>query len=68
MSVEHRLNGTDIGTHNSSEKSLPSATISTTICTGTVLGLNPVFFMEGLAANCLNVETDTNFIERLIRK
>lgn len=38
MSMEHRLNDTDTGTHKSSKKSLAIATISTTICTWTVLG------------------------------
>jgi len=59
MSMEHRFNDTDTGTgtHKSSEKSLSSATISTTISTWIVLGLNPGFLMERLAANCRTVET-----------
>jgi len=55
--MEHRLNDTDSGTHKCSEKSLSSATISNTICTWTVLGWNPGFLMDRLAANCLTVET-----------
>jgi len=59
MSMEHRFSdtGTGTGTHQSSEKSLSSAIISTTICTWTVLGLNSGFLMDRLAANCLTVET-----------
>jgi hypothetical protein len=61
MSIEHRLNDTDTdtgtGTHKSSEKSLSTATISTTICMWIVLGLNPGFLMDRLAVSCLAVET-----------
>lgn len=57
MSMEHRWNDTDVGTHNSSLKSLSIATIYATICTWTVLGLNPGFLMVRLAANSLTVET-----------
>jgi len=77
MSMEHRLNDTDTdtdtgtGTHKNSEKSLSSATISTTICMWIVLGLNPGFLMDRLAVSCLAVETGyqtANFIERLIHE
>jgi len=71
MSGEHRLSDTGTGTHQSSEKSLSIATISTTICTWTVLGLNSGFLMDRLAANCLIVQTGyqtPDFTERLIHK